>query len=102
MYKIAVLGDRDSVMGFKVLGLDVYPTESPENAQRTLHRLAKENYAVIYLTEQFAAFLEADISRYKDDLTPAIILIPGEEGSLGIGMSNVQRAVERAVGADIL
>lgn len=102
MYKIAVLGDRDSVMGFKVLGLDVYPSESPESAQRTLHKLAKENYAVIYLTEQFAASLEADIARYKDSLTPAIILIPGKEGSLGIGMSNVQRAVEWAVGADIL
>ena len=35
-------------------------------------------------------------------LTPAIILIPGKEGSLGIGMANVTNAVERAVGADIL
>ena len=40
--------------------------------------------------------------RYKDALTPAIILIPGKDGSLGIGMANVKRAVERAVGADIL
>lgn len=102
MYNIAVLGDRDSVMGFKVLGLHVYPAETPEEARHLLHQLAKENYAVIYLTEQLAASLEAEISRYKDDLTPAIILIPGKEGSLGIGMKNVSRAVERAIGADIL
>ena len=40
--------------------------------------------------------------KYKDALTPAIILIPGREGSLGIGKNNIQRAIERAVGADIL
>ena len=39
---------------------------------------------------------------YKDELRPAIILIPGREGSLGIGRDNIQRAIERAVGADIL
>ncbi len=102
MYKIAALGDRDSVLGFKALGLDVFPAESVDEAKEILHRLAKENYAVIYLTEQFAARMEAEVSRYKDELTPAVILIPGKEGSLGIGMANVKRAVERAVGADIL
>ena len=54
------------------------------------------------MTEQLAAKLGQDIARYKDALTPAIILIPGKEGSLGIGMANVTNAVERAVGADIL
>ena len=55
-----------------------------------------------YLTEQLAVQLQSELQRYKDALTPAIILIPGKEGSLGIGMANVKTAVERAVGADIL
>ena len=73
-----------------------------EQARHTLHRLAREDYAVVYLTEQFAAQMEADIARYKDELTPAVILIPGKEGSLGLGMANIKKSVERAVGADIL
>lgn len=101
-YKIAVLGDRDSVLGFKALGLDVCPAETVEEAKSTLHRLAKENYAVVYLTEQFACNMQEEITRYMDELTPAIILIPGKEGPLGIGMANVKKSVERAVGADIL
>ena len=52
--------------------------------------------------EQLAAQLPHEIDRYKDALTPAIILIPGKEGPLGIGMAKVKTAVERAVGADIL
>ena len=102
MYKVAVLGDRDSVLGFKALGLMVYPVVTVEEARKTLHELAKEDVAVIYLTEQLASGMQAEIQRYKDEVKPAIILIPGKEGSLGIGMENVTRAVERAVGADIL
>lgn len=102
MYKIAVLGDTDSVLGFKALGLDVYPVDSVSDAKATLHRLAKENCAIVYLTEQLAVHMEEDLARYKDEVTPAVILIPGKEGSLGIGMANVKKSVERAVGADIL
>lgn len=101
-YKIAALGDRDSVIGFRALGLDVFPAETVEEAKATLHRLAKENYAIVYLTEGYAGGMAPDIARYKDSLTPAVILIPGKEGSLGIGMAAVKDAVERAVGADIL
>ena len=101
-YRIAVLGDRDSVLGFQALGLSAFPAQSAEEAREILHRIAREDYAVIYLTETLAADLEQDIARYKDALTPAIILIPGKEGPLGIGMRNIKAAVERAVGADIL
>ena len=47
MYKIAVLGDRDSVLGFKALGLDIVPTEGVEEGRQALHKLAKEEYAII-------------------------------------------------------
>lgn len=89
-------------MGFKALGLNTYPVTDSEEARETIHRLAKEDCAVIYLTEQLAAKLGDVIDRYKDEMTPAIILIPGREGSLGIGKSDIQRSIERAVGADIL
>lgn len=102
MYKIAVMGDRDSVLGFRALGLEVYPVEEAASARRTLHRLAKGDYAVIYVTEQLSAMISADIDRYKDSVTPAIILIPGKSGSMGLGTAGLQSAVERAVGADIL
>ena len=101
-YRIAVIGDWESVMGFRALGLDAYPASSPEEAREIIHKLAKEDCAVIYLTEQLAVKLEDVIARYTDALRPAIILIPGKEGSLGVGKRSIQSAIERAVGADIL
>lgn len=101
-YRIAVLGDQASVLGFQALGLDTFPVRSVDEAKSVLHRLGREDYAIIYLTETFAKDMAPEIARYQDSLTPAVILIPGKEGSLGIGMGNVKAAVERAVGADIL
>lgn len=101
-YHIAVLGDSTSVLGFKALGFDVFPTESVESAQEILTDLAGKKTAVIFITEQLAKDLGPEIDRYRDEPAPAIILIPGRDGSLGIGMSNLKRSVERAVGADIL
>lgn len=102
MYKIAVLGDRDSVLGFRALGLEVFAVGDAAEARHTLHRLAKDQYAVIYITEQLAAQLTDDIDHYKDELMPAIILIPGKGGSLGLGVSALQNATERAIGMDII
>ena len=100
MNKIAVIGG--SVLGFRALGLETCIAETGEQAKAAIHRMAKENYAIIYLTEHLAAQIPAEIERRREDLAPAIILIPGREGSLGIGMAGVRTATEKAVGADIL
>lgn len=101
-YRIAVIGDWESVMGFRALGLDTYPVTSADQARETVRKLAKGDCGIIYLTEQLAKDMEDILSRYKDEVRPAIILIPGREGSLGIGTSRLQHTIERAVGADIL
>ena len=101
-YQIAAVGDWESVMGFRALGLDTYPVADAAEAREKVRELAKTNCAVIYLTEQLAKDMDDVLARYKDELRPAIILIPGREGSLGIGKNNIQTAIERAVGADIL
>ena len=98
MYKIGVIGERDSVLGFKAVGLDVHPCSQSDEAKKILHQLAKDEYAIIYIT----ADMVKDIDKYKDSRLPAIIPIPGKEGASGTGMDSVRKSVERAVGADIL
>ena len=80
MYKIGVIGDRESILGFKAVGLDVFPIDDPEEAKKTLKRIAKEDFAIIYITEQLYQYMMDEV----DELT------------------SVKKSVERAVGADIL
>jgi len=103
MYKIGVLGDRDSVLGFMALGFSVHEAENAEQATQILHTLAKsDEYAIIFITEQYAMKIQEEIAKYKDDPLPAIICIPNQNGTTGYGMATIKNAVERAVGADIL
>ncbi|RGZ00143.1 V-type ATP synthase subunit F [Clostridium sp. AM58-1XD] len=102
MYKIAVLGDYDSIYGFAALGLDTFPVSEPEEGEKKLVSLAAGSYAVIYITEALAGKIGHAIARYKDSLMPSIILIPGISGNTGKGIEGVKKSVEQAVGSDIL
>ncbi len=105
MLKIAVIGSRETVMGFKAVGLEVFPASSVEEARRLLRMLTRtgeEDYAIIYVEEDLYIGMTDEINKFKDLPSPAIILIPGRNGSKGYGLNALHEAVERAVGSDIL
>ena len=102
MYKIAVMGDYDSIYGFAALGLDTFPVKDAQEAEKQFHTLASGEYAVIYITEAAAAGISHAIERYQDSLMPSVILIPGVSGNTGKGVEGVKKSVEQAVGSDIL
>ena len=102
MNKIAIIGDTESTLGFLAVGFSVFATSSSDEAARTLVKLASEGYAIVYITEDLACEITDTISRFKDSPTPAVIMIPGKSGSRGIGMHNIKKSAERAIGADIL
>ena len=56
MHKLAVIGDKDSIYGFALLGLDVYPTDNVEDKARLFKKLCSGNYGIIYITEALATF----------------------------------------------
>ena len=102
MYKIAVLGDYDSIYGFATLGLSICPVQNREEAKDKLKQLAEGKYGIIYITEAIAAELKDAIEEYKERTLPAIIQIPGVSGNTGAGVEGVKKTVEQAVGSDIL
>ncbi len=103
MYKIGMIGDRESVQGFLALGFTVCAPEGEEEAKECLASWVRsEEYAAIFLTEELAAGMREQIASYRDLPLPAITLIPGSRGGTGEGLSSLRRAAERAVGADIL
>ena len=103
MYKVAVLGDYDSIYGFSTLGLSICPVKTREEAKDMLQQLAgSEKYGIIYVTEGVAARISEEIETYREQTFPAIIQIPGVSGNTGAGVENVKKTVEQAVGSDIL
>lgn len=101
MYKLGVIGDKDSIYGFSSVGLGVFFAETPAEGTEILRRIA-EDYAVIFITEKLASGMESELLRYKNSTFPAVIPIPGVTGNTGLGLKNVSAFVEQAVGSDIL
>ena len=102
MHKVGLIGDYDSALCFKAVGLDVFPCVAADEAKRTLHKIAREKYAIIYITEGLAKDMPDAMEQYRDHRLPAIIPIPGVDGNFGVGFGNLKKSVERAIGADIL
>lgn len=100
--RMAAIGDRDSIMLWRALGLETVFAEDALSIARAIDRLAKEEVAVIYITEQAAEKVPDTIQRYLTKSFPAIIPIPNREGTTGYGMSGIKRNVDKAIGADIL
>ncbi len=100
---IAILGDSESIKGFSAIGLDVFPCEREEEAAPLLKKLAgSDRYAIIYLTEELYAVSGRELARYSEQITPAIIPLPGVRGKRGTGRSRLSSFVEKAVGSDII
>lgn len=99
--KIAVIGDRGSIQGFKAIGFDVFEAEKDASIVNLINELAGNEYGIVFVVEDLIAVNSDVVEKYKENMIPAIIPIPGRNGSLGIGMANIHKNVERAVGADI-
>lgn len=102
MAKIGVIGEKDFAMLFRAVGIDVFYEESGERANRRLHRLAREGYSSIFIQEKLYAACAETIEAYKSEAYPAIIPIPDSQGAQGIGIRELKKNVEKAVGVDIL
>lgn len=102
MFKIAVMGDSDSVYGFASIGMDIYPVTDIALAGRQLKTLVENGYAVVYVTEELYGHLSKETAVYRSAPLPAVIPIPGITGNAGLGVARVRKFVEQAVGSDIL
>ncbi len=99
---IAVIGDKDSVMLWKAIGAKTAFVSSEAEAEKAVHRFARDGASVIYITETYAMGIKEATDRYLTDPEVSIIPIPDSSGSQGYGMKMIKQNIEKAIGADIL
>lgn len=102
MSKIGILGDKESVIGYRAIGLTAAFCDDREAALSALREMAESDYAIIFIIEETARMIPEEIQKYADTGIPAIIPIPGSKGSTGLGRELLSKAVEKAVGSNIL
>jgi V/A-type H+-transporting ATPase subunit F len=107
MSEIAMVGDRDSILGFKALGVSIFPAETIDEVIGILRTLIQQEFKIAFITEQVAPDAETITNEMKghESLSgktmPVIMMIPSNKGSMGLGMQRMQELVRKAAGADI-
>ena len=102
MSKIAVMGDKTSVLGFGGLGLDTFDVPDLAEARDVWARVAAGDYDVVFLTDDLYPSVADLVDATADQPTPAVTLIPPAGGGGGAGAARLRRVIERAVGTDVL
>ncbi|NPA47425.1 MAG: V-type ATP synthase subunit F [Thermococci archaeon] len=95
--KIAVVGDTDTVLGFKLAGVhETFEVSSPSEAREVLNELVgREDIALILITDSLASELEL-----PDVRLPIILTVP-DRWSEGKGEARLMEIVRRAIGVEI-
>jgi len=102
MPDIAIIGESASITGFKAVGFKTVSVTSSTEVTKAVDSLVNDDCFVIFITEHVFQNAWHMLEKYKDNKTLAIIPIPGRTGKTGIGMQNLNRYIEHALGANIL
>lgn len=110
-YKIAIVGPTDIVSGFRALGVDAFPATTTDEAldqlrtirRQTLDPESTSKYAVVCIIEDLIALVDqAEYAKVVTGPLPAVVPLPGPEGSSGFAIERLRRLAEQAVGSAII
>lgn len=101
--KIGVVGDFDTVTGFRLAGVkETYDVEEPEAAVETLKKLMKEDIGVIIITERLADQIRDETEELIEGKTlPIIVEIPDKKGPIEGKADPIMALIKKAVGVEI-
>ncbi len=98
--KLAIIGERDFIWGFKGVGFSTFPVSDISQAARALDEIDRGDYSLVYITETFAKALLEKIDEVSKIAKVDITIIPGIQEKR-LGLEKLRKIGIRAVGADI-
>lgn len=101
--KIAVIGDRDTVTGFRMVGVSQSAVpKTPGQIQESLMRFFRDpSMGLILITEPLAEQIEDTILELSAAPVPVILLIPNRDGTTGTYEIVLRELIRKAVGIEI-
>lgn len=110
-YRIGIIGPADTVSGFKALGVDVFAATTAAEALaqlRQLKQIGRDSvdeapYAIVCVIEEILRGVDqAEYAKVVSGALPAVVVLPGPEGSHGVALARLRRLAEQAVGSAII
>ena len=100
--RIAFIGDADSVLGFRALGVETVVPENTDSAREQFARLVKEKTSIIMITEDMMDHLQEQIDETVHMAIPSVVVLPGIKGTQKRGEDTIRELIIKAVGVDLM
>ncbi len=100
--KIAFIGDADSVLGFRALGVETIVPVDADEARKQFTRLVKEKTSIIMITEDMMDHLQDLIDETIHMAIPSVVVLPGITGTQRRGEDTIRELIIKAVGVDLM
>lgn len=99
--KIAVVGERELALGFKLIGVqDVFMSTGHEAIAKFTELLNAKQYNLVLVSESMREHMDSSVLRLAEtSLRPIVIFIP-VPGS-GVSQESVETLAKRILGVDI-
>lgn len=101
MRNIACVGRYETVFPFRAIGLHTVQCNNSKETRESIEQLVREGFGLIFVEEEFYGDLKDLLDEYREEVTPAIVAIPGAVGSKGEALERIREIIKKAIGADI-
>ncbi len=102
MSDIAIIGEKEVIFGFSLVGFKLFPANNFVEAKNALEECSKENCRIIFITENIAQLVIDEIEKTQIISPNSICILPNRTGSSELSIKMLRKNVEKAVGTDIL
>ena len=99
--EIAVIGNLDTTLIFKMVGLDVFEVRDEKTIISKINEIFND-YKIILVTDDFAPFIEDIIKETSKDMYPIITIIPSGTKDSNYAIKQIEQSVEHTLGINIL
>ena len=104
MSSVVVIGDRDTVVGFRLAGISqCHVHDQPPETERFIREALGADVGVVIITERAASEVRGTIDRLRGEkgrVKPIFVEIPDKRGPMG-GEDRLQKLIRRVVGAEV-
>ncbi len=100
--EIVVIGDQDTVTGFRLAGV-TRAYAAAEGKQVLKNILADDRVGVVIMTERFAEANSQAVEEHKASkrMTPIVVEVPDVSGPIARETDPIRELIKRAIGTEV-
>jgi V/A-type H+-transporting ATPase subunit F len=99
VYKVAVITDSETATGFRLAGVEVRETATPQEALEAIREYAEGGYGLLAVNEDLLRGTEDAVARLlRGRDLPLVVPLPPARARLESGEAYIQRLVKEHIG----